>query len=49
MYGRCAYDIWVEKFGKEEADRRKEELRKKQSENSKRMNEQRRLKKQGLL
>lgn len=23
MYGKCAYDMWVENFGKEEADKRK--------------------------
>jgi len=23
MYGRCAYDIWLEKYGKKEADRRR--------------------------
>ena len=26
MYGRCAYDIWVEKYGKEIADEKKEKL-----------------------
>lgn len=31
MYGRCAYDIWVEKYGKEEADRLKEVSRQKRS------------------
>ena len=25
MYGRCAYDIWVEKYGIEEANRRRED------------------------
>ena len=24
MYGTCAYDIWVEKYGIKEADKRKE-------------------------
>ena len=35
MYGRSVYDVWVEKYGKEEADRRMAELKQKQSEHSK--------------
>lgn len=31
MYGKCAYDIWIEKYGKEEADKRKLEQYKKSS------------------
>lgn len=31
MYGRSAYDIWVERYGQEEADKRKEEVRLKKS------------------
>lgn len=29
MHGRCAYDIWVEKYGIEEANKRREETNKK--------------------
>ena len=32
MYGKSVYDVWLEKYGKEEADRRKEEMRRKKSE-----------------
>ena len=35
MYGRSVYSVWVEKYGKEEADRRNEEMKRKQSEKSK--------------
>ena len=31
MYGRCAYDVWLEKYGKEEADRRQKETNNKLS------------------
>jgi hypothetical protein len=31
MYGRCNHDIWVEKFGKDEADHRREAVNKKLS------------------
>jgi len=34
MYGRTYYDIWVEKYGKEEADKRLAELKNRQSINS---------------
>lgn len=32
MYGRCAYDIWLEKYGEEEATKRQLEANKKNSE-----------------
>lgn len=35
MYGRSVYDVWLEKYGKEEADRRMAELKQKRSERSK--------------
>lgn len=31
MYGKTVYDIWIEKYGKEEADRKLEEFKKKMS------------------
>lgn len=40
MYGRSVYSVWLKKYGKKEADRRQEEMHKKQSKsaNKKRMN-----------
>lgn len=35
MYGKNVYDVWVEKYGKEEADRKMDILNKKRSENAK--------------
>jgi group I intron endonuclease len=35
MYARSPYDIWVEKYGKEEADKRKKALYEKRSKNKK--------------
>ena len=35
MYGKSVYDVWVEKYGKEEADRRKYDMGKKISERNK--------------
>ena len=35
MYGKSVYDVWVEKYGKEEADRRKYDMRRKISERNK--------------
>ena len=35
MYGRSFYDVWVEKYGKEEADRRLDEHKRKKSEKNK--------------
>ena len=35
MYGRSAYSIWIEKYGKEEADKRKIETKKKMSKSRK--------------
>ena len=32
MYGRCAYDIWIEKYGLEEAEKRKQKANFKKSE-----------------
>ena len=34
MYGRSVYDVWLEKYGKEEADRRYAEMRRKKSAQS---------------
>lgn len=34
MYGKSFYDVWTEKYGAEEADRRMEALRRKQSRNA---------------
>jgi hypothetical protein len=34
MYGRSVYSVWVEKYGKEIADKKMESYRKKQSENT---------------
>jgi len=35
MYGKSPYDIWIEKYGKEEADKRKKALYEKRSKNRK--------------
>ena len=35
MYGKSVYDVWVEKYGKEEADRRNKEMQRKKSEKNK--------------
>lgn len=35
MYGKSPYDIWIEKFGKEEADKRKKALYEKRTKNRK--------------
>lgn len=35
MYGKSIYDVWVEKYGKEEADKKQKELNKKRSKNAK--------------
>lgn len=35
MYGRSVYDVWVEKYGKERADKKYKELQKKHSDNNK--------------
>ena len=34
MYGRSVYSVWLEKYGKEEADKRNEEMKRKKSEKS---------------
>ena len=34
MYGRSVYSVWLEKYGKEEADRRNKEMQRKKSEKS---------------
>ena len=33
MFGRCAYDVWVEKYGKEEADKKRNDANNKKREN----------------
>jgi len=38
MFGRCAYDIWVEKYGIEEADRKREQQVRKSIETKKNCN-----------
>jgi len=35
MYGKTIYEVWVEKYGKEEADKKWQELKRKKSEKSK--------------
>lgn len=35
MYGKSLYDLWIEKYGKEEADKKHKELCKKRSQNAK--------------
>lgn len=37
MYGKCAYDIWIEKYGVEKANELKSECSKKLSENGKKL------------
>lgn len=41
MYGRCAYDIWVEKYGEEEANQRREAVNEKRRLTWKRKNNDR--------